>query len=86
MGQSSRPAQTAACLRHTDSGQERAEPLRGPQRITADIHSHMADTHIPHSFLGDIHQLPDVFRLFLIVDVCHNMIVVVLCGQRWRIG
>lgn len=36
----------------------------------------IADTYIPRSFPGDIHQLPDVSRLFLIVDVCHNMIVV----------
>lgn len=50
--------------------------IGSPQRIAADIHSRMADTHIPRSFPGDIHQLPDVSRLFLIVDVCHNMIVV----------
>lgn len=35
-----------------------------------------ADSDIPRSFPGDIHQFPDVSRLFLIVDVCHNMIVV----------
>ena len=44
----------------------------------------MADTYIPRSFPGDIHHLPDVSRLFLIVDVCHNMIVVMPANvENW---